>query len=586
MANSKYEYVKSFEVQDVIMPPYTIIIYVHARDFCRFSEVHEFEKPNDVKALELMNECAIAVMEQFPDVIFSYGCAGEHSFIFQKKTKFYERRSSKISSVIVSLFTSAYVSKWRALFPQKELKYAPSFWAQVICCDDLQAYLLWRQDECHTNNVYDTCLWQLIKCGKSKEEAQATLRGSLKQDKHELLYQCFNINYKQDIPEMFRHGTCILKTKVEDIVKCKIDDSHVKRCERKFLTVNSANIASKRFWSEKGCLSEGELAQFREKLNKTTPEDIKSFLHESRLMLCTWIVVRIDGCHFHRFSEVHEFEKPNDAQALNLMNACAVAVLEDFRDIVFAYGVSDEYSFVLNKYSQLYQRCAGDIVSAVVSVFTSTYMMRWNEFFPQKEMEHLPYFDGRAVCYPSSEIVKDYLAWRQVDCHINNQYNTCFWLLVKSGKSKSEAQINTCDLQRTQTLEKNELLDRLTGVPNYYKSLPPMFCLGSSVFWDKESKLVDNGEGATGRIVVGHCNIIETGFWEAHPQILDEKVAVQMTTTVLLKSRPERAWVAGRKGRDRHRPDAAGSCEIRGATVRRAWVGWVAVERLGRLGRR
>ena len=24
--------------------------------------------------------------------------------------------------------------------------------------------------------------------------------------------------------------------------------------------------------------------------------------------------------------------------------------------------------------------------------------------------------------------------------HINNQYNTCFWMLVKSGKSKSEAQ--------------------------------------------------------------------------------------------------------------------------------------------------
>lgn len=46
---------------------------------------------------------------------------------------------------------------------------------------------------------------------------------------------------------------------------------------------------------------------------------------------------------YGRFSDVHEFEKPNDAQALNLMNACAVAVLEEFRDIVFAYGVSDEY---------------------------------------------------------------------------------------------------------------------------------------------------------------------------------------------------------------------------------------------------
>ena len=32
-----------------------------------------------------------------------------------------------------------------------------------------------------------------------------------------------------------------------------------------------------------------------------------------------------------------------------------------------------------------------------------------------------PLFDGRAVLYPSEAIVRDYLAWRQVDTHINNQ---------------------------------------------------------------------------------------------------------------------------------------------------------------------
>lgn len=46
---------------------------------------------------------------------------------------------------------------------------------------------------------------------------------------------------------------------------------------------------------------------------------------------------------FARFSEAHEFEKPNDRQALNLMNSCAVAVLKEFPDIIFSYGVSDEY---------------------------------------------------------------------------------------------------------------------------------------------------------------------------------------------------------------------------------------------------
>ncbi|MCI38719.1 tRNA(his) guanylyltransferase, partial [Trifolium medium] len=115
-------------------------------------------------------------------------------------------------------------------------------------------------------------------------------------------------------------------------------------------------------------------------------------------MPATWVVVRIDGCHFHRFSELHEFVKPNDDRALNLMNSCAVAVLEEFRqDIVFAYGVSDEYSFILKKSTDLYQRRASKIISAIVSFFTSTYVIRWKDFFPQSELNYPPSFDARAV---------------------------------------------------------------------------------------------------------------------------------------------------------------------------------------------
>ena len=48
---------------------------------------------------------------------------------------------------------------------------------------------------------------------------------------------------------------------------------------------------------------------------------------------------------FYRFSKIHAFEKPNDENALRLMNACATAMLEKFPDIVFGYGVSDEYRY-------------------------------------------------------------------------------------------------------------------------------------------------------------------------------------------------------------------------------------------------
>lgn len=59
--------------------------------------------------------------------------------------------------------------------------------------------------------------------------------------------------------------------------------------------------------------------------------------------------------------------------------------------------------------------CSG-MVSAIVSLFSSLYVMKWREFFPHKELKYPPSFDGRAVCYPSDEVLRDYLAWRQVDC--------------------------------------------------------------------------------------------------------------------------------------------------------------------------
>ncbi|KAJ0524147.1 putative tRNA(His) guanylyltransferase [Helianthus annuus] len=326
MANSKYEYVKSFENEDEVMYPNLIVVRIDGRNFAKFSEVNEFEKPNDERALNLMNHCATLVLEKYPDIIVAYGFSDEYSFVFKKETKFYQRRASKILSLIVSLFTSLYVE----CFPHEEMRFTPSFKSRIICCPSmevLQAYLAWRQRECE-------------------------------------------------------------------------------------------------------------------------------------------------------FSEVHGFEKPNDEQALKLMNASAVAVLEEFNDIVFAYGVSDEYSFVLKKNSELYQRRARS-----ASCKRSHY-----HFFPEKELEYgpPPIFDGRAVCYPSYEIIRDYFAWRQVDCHINNQYNTCFWMLVKSGKSTREAQSL---LKGTQAQEKNQMLSQLFAID--YNTLPVIFRNGSSVFWDKVNFTTD-----------------------------------------------------------------------------------------------
>jgi len=71
-----------------------------------------------------------------------------------------------------------------------------------------------------------------------------------------------------------------------------------------------------------------------------------------------WIVVRVDGKNFHKFSDSHGFQKPNDDRSLNLMSKAAEKVMEIFYDIVIAYGQSDEYSFVFKRSTDTYNRRA------------------------------------------------------------------------------------------------------------------------------------------------------------------------------------------------------------------------------------
>ena len=47
-----------------------------------------------------------------------------------------------------------------------------------------------------------------------------------------------------------------------------------------------------------------------------------------------------------RLSQDHEFVKPNDERALQLMDHAARDIMHEFKDIVLAFGESDEYRCV------------------------------------------------------------------------------------------------------------------------------------------------------------------------------------------------------------------------------------------------
>ncbi|EGA58702.1 Thg1p [Saccharomyces cerevisiae FostersB] len=110
--------------------------------------------------------------------------------------------------------------------------------------------------------------------------------------------------------------------------------------------------------------------------------------HDVILPQC-YIVVRIDGKKFHEFSKFYEFAKPNDENALKLMNACAKnLVLKYKNDIILAFGESDEYSFILKSSTTLFNRRKDKLATLFGSFFTSNYVALWAKFFPRKAVEY------------------------------------------------------------------------------------------------------------------------------------------------------------------------------------------------------
>lgn len=46
----------------------------------RLSDNYEFEKPNDRRALDLMNAAAVEVMKDLPDLCIAYGVSDEYRY--------------------------------------------------------------------------------------------------------------------------------------------------------------------------------------------------------------------------------------------------------------------------------------------------------------------------------------------------------------------------------------------------------------------------------------------------------------------------------------------------------------------------
>ncbi|XP_029369005.1 putative tRNA(His) guanylyltransferase [Echeneis naucrates] len=262
---------------------------------------------------------------------------------------------------------------------------------------------------------------------------------------------------------------------------------------------------------------------------KSKFEYVRNFETDDTCLRNCYIVVRLDGRNFHRFAEQHKFTKPNDNRALGLMSRSARSVMEELEDIVIAYGQSDEFSFVFKRSSTWFKRRASKLMTHVASQFSSSYVFYWKEFFLDQPILYPPSFDGRVILYPSNRNLRDYLSWRQADCHINNLYNTVFWTLVqRGGMTTAQAEDR---LKGTLAADKNEIL--FSEFDINYNNESDLHRKGTTLIWEKRDETVikrmkspDEEEKhvirSRRRVQAHHCDIIGEQFWEEHPDILED----------------------------------------------------------------
>jgi tRNA(His) guanylyltransferase len=234
-------------------------------------------------------------------------------------------------------------------------------------------------------------------------------------------------------------------------------------------------------------------------------ERIAAFLDsqpEETLLKDTYIVVRVDGRGFTPFCLQHSILRPIDDRLCGLMRLSGRRTMARYPDIAFSLGQSDEFSFVFKKSTTLFDRRRDRLLSALVSTFTSTFVLHWPHFFPTVPLQSLPSFDARAVLYAHFGLVRDYLSWRQADSHINSLYNYTLCVLMRTGLDGTAA---TAVLSGTVSTDKHEILMK-HGID--FSMLPPMHRRGIVLIRTGE-EVIDSTE-----------DLIPDAFWTRYKRFL------------------------------------------------------------------
>jgi len=156
----------------------------------------------------------------------------------------------------------------------------------------------------------------------------------------------------------------------------------------------------------------------------------------------TYVVIRIDGRGFHKFTR--NLERPYCRPLADALDEAALALCQEMIGCRFAYGQSDEYSFLLTDFERedaalWFDGNLQKIVSVSASIFTGAFNKAFTAAQPAA-------FDSRAMVISQRDEVARYFLWRQLDASAN------------SLNMLASAHFPHADLERKSTTEKHEML--------------------------------------------------------------------------------------------------------------------------------
>lgn len=129
-----------------------------------------------------------------------------------------------------------------------------------------------------------------------------------------------------------------------------------------------------------------------------------------------YYVIRIDGRSFHKFTA--DLTRPYSRPLADAMDRAAAGLCGEMIGCRFAYGQSDEYSFLLSDIETEESPLWFDgHVQKMVSVSASFFTAAFARAFPSGKMA---VFDSRVLVMARPAAVEDYFVWRQLDASANS----------------------------------------------------------------------------------------------------------------------------------------------------------------------